>query len=70
MSKLFQIYESDLQKLEHALPQVFDALSPDRKNDPRFQVLLDECKEVLSSVRWNYGPHTEVRRIDGGQHGA
>ena len=67
--KLFQIYESDLQKLEHALPQVFDALSPDQKNDPRVQVLFEECEEVLSSVRWNYGPHTNVQRIDGGGNG-
>lgn len=64
MSRLFQIYEADLQKLELALPQVFDALPPDRKNDPRFQVLLEECKDIISSVRWNYGPHTEVTRIE------
>jgi hypothetical protein len=67
--KMHQIYEDDLQKLEYALPQVFGALSPDLKNDARFQVLLEECKEVLSSVRWNYGPHTNVQRVNGENDG-
>jgi hypothetical protein len=67
--KMHQIYADDLQKLEHALPQVFDALSPDLKNDARLQVLLEECKEVLSSVRWNYGPHSDVQRLNGENDG-
>lgn len=62
--KLLQIYEDDLQKLEFALPKLFDRLPVEAKNDPAMQVLQEECREVLANVRWNYGPHTNVQRID------
>lgn len=68
MSRLFQIYEDDLQKLEHALPGIVEHLG-EAMNQPRVQVLVEEVKEILSNVRWNYGPHTNVKRIEGGEHG-
>jgi hypothetical protein len=65
MSRLFQIYENDLQVLEHALPRLHDALG-EALNRPDVQVMLEEVKDILSNVRWNYGPHTNVQRIAGG----
>ncbi len=67
MSRLFQVYESDLQMLEHALPRLHEALG-ESVNKPEVQVLLQEVKEIISNVRWNYGPHTDVKRISGEQH--
>jgi hypothetical protein len=62
MSTLFQIYENDLQRLEYALPRIFDALMP-QMNNPELQVLLQECKDIIGNVRWNYGPPSEVKVI-------
>lgn len=60
--KLFRIYESDLQILETALPTLQDALMP-MMNDPKIQATLGEVKEILSNVRWDYGPPSEVHCI-------
>lgn len=62
MTKLFQIYETDLQTLEATLPRLQDALG-EAMNRPDVQVAVQEVKEILSNVRWNYGPYTEVERI-------
>lgn len=64
MSRLFQIHEDDLQKLENALPRLHDAFGL-ALNRPDVQVLLEEVKEIISNVRWNYGPHTAVQRFEG-----
>ena len=66
MSRLFQIYESDLQKLEYALPRLAAQLG-ESMNQPDMQVMFEEIKEALSNVRWNYGPHTNVKRDDSAQ---
>lgn len=63
MSRLFHIYESDLAALETALPRLQDALG-EAMNRPDMQVIVGEVKEILSNVRWNYGPYTEVKRYD------
>lgn len=62
MSKLFRVYEEDLQKLEHALPRIADRCIS-LMNDPELQVLFQEVKEIVSNVRWDYGPPSEVARI-------
>lgn len=59
MSRLFQIYEADLAMLENAPPKLQDALG-DAVTRPAVQVALEECKRILSDVRWNYGPPSEV----------
>lgn len=61
--KLFQIAEDDLQKLENTLPKLQDVLGL-ALNRPDVQVMLQECKEIISNVRWNYGPPSEVHIID------
>jgi hypothetical protein len=60
--KMHQIYEDDLQKLEYAMPRLFSLLLP-QMNNPELQVLLDECKTVISNVRWNYGPPSHVETV-------
>lgn len=60
--KLFSIYEDDLGKLESALPRICERAGQSL-NDPAMQVLFEECKEILSNIRWNYGPPTEVIQI-------
>jgi hypothetical protein len=65
MTKLFHIYETDLQKLEAALPRIMDAAGM-ALNRPDVQVLFDEVKEIISNVRWDYGPPTEIHQIPAG----
>lgn len=62
--KLFQIYESDLALLETALPRIQQALGV-ALNRPDVHTIMGEVKEILSNVRWDYGPHTEVTCIPG-----
>ncbi len=61
MSRLFQIKEDDLGALEATLPQLADALMPVLNN--RLRVQLRRAQQVLSDVRWNYGPPSEVQII-------
>jgi hypothetical protein len=68
MSRLFQVYEDDLQKLEHALPRIADHCG-EAINRPELQVLFQEIKEIVSNIRWNYGPHTSVQTIPGAGNG-
>lgn len=59
MPKLFQVNEEDLGELERILPQLSEALTSAMDN--RLRVQLRRCQSILSHVRWNYGPHSEVR---------
>ncbi len=61
MSKLFRIEEEDFAELERILPQLGDALMPVLNNKLRVQ--LRRCKEILSNVRWEYGPAGEVHIV-------
>lgn len=61
MSRLFQIKEDDLGALEAALPQLADALMPVLNN--RVRVQLRRVQKILSDVRWDYGPPSEVQII-------
>jgi len=57
--KFFHIYEEDLAKLEVALPQLMEAAGL-ALNRPDVQVMFDEVKTIVSNVRWDYGPPSEV----------
>ncbi len=61
MSKVYQINESDLGELERILPQLAEAAEPAMDN--RLRVQLRRCKSILSNVRWDYGPASEVEVI-------
>lgn len=65
MSQLFRIHEHDLALLEKALPVLHEAASL----GPAYmradvQVAIEEAKRILSEVRWDYGPYSQVERID------
>ncbi len=59
--KLFQINEDDLAVLESILPQFADALMPVLTNKERVQIR--RVQSILSDVRWNYGPPTEIEEV-------
>lgn len=61
MSKLHQIYEDDLVTLERTLPELADALYPAMDNPLRTK--LRQVQTILSRVRWNYGPPSEVEAV-------
>lgn len=61
MPQLFQVHEEDLGELERMLPQLSEVLSTSLDN--RLRMKLRRCQSILSNVRWNYGPHTEVREV-------
>jgi hypothetical protein len=50
MSKLFQIYDSDLEALEQLLPELHTAAG-ELLNDPAVRIKFRRVKEVLSNVR-------------------
>ncbi len=62
MSRLYQIYEDDLAELERTLPQLADAMTPSLDN--RLRVQWRRVQTILSNVRWNYGPPTDVEVIE------
>jgi len=65
MPSMFQINEDDLGALEHTLPQLASALMP--KLDNRLRAQIRQVQRILTDVRWNYGPPSEVEIIpDGG----
>jgi hypothetical protein len=61
-AKLFQVSETDLEDLERILPEIAETLTPTLTG--RLRVQLRRCQSILSSVRWSYGPPTEVHIID------
>jgi len=58
---LYQINEDDLSALEQTLPRIADALIPQMDN--RLRVQLRRVQKILSDVRWNYGPPSEVQIV-------
>lgn len=64
--RLFQINEDDLAALEHILPQLALDLTNALMTPaaPRIRKQLRQVQEILTNVRWNYGPPTEVEKID------
>ena len=65
--KLFQINEDDLAELERTLPQFADALSITIQYNNRLRAQFRRVQAILSNVRWNYGPPTDVDVIDAGE---
>ena len=61
MARLFQINEEDLSELERTLPQFADAMMPVLDN--RLRVQIRRVQTILTNVRWDYGPPTEVEKI-------
>lgn len=60
--RLFQIYEDDLAELERILPDIESHLM--LHLDARQRTQLRRVKDILSNVRWNYGPHDNVEIVE------
>lgn len=60
--KLYQITEDDLAMLESEMPRLMDSNLP-TCNDPMTRKRWQAVKEILSNVRWNYGPPQEVEQL-------
>ena len=60
--KLYQVYEEDLRFMETAIPVLFERLGCEI-NDPKIQVIAEELKRIVSDVRWDYGPPSEVQVV-------
>lgn len=67
MQRMFQIQEEDLSTLEAALPRIADRLTcaPGLLDNP-MKVQLRRVQSILSQIRWNYGPPSEVIIIPAG----
>lgn len=60
MSKMFQIREIDLVTIEAMIPEILGAMMSAGSLDNRARIKFRVLKGILSDVRWNYGPPTEV----------
>lgn len=66
--RLFQITEDDLAELERLLPDFHEAfgsqqLGPNAPGANRLRVKVRRVKDIISNVRWNYAPHSDVQEI-------
>jgi hypothetical protein len=59
--KLFQINADDLAQLERDLPLLAQSLMLTMNNSDR--AAIRRIKAILSNVRWNYGPPTNVEIV-------
>jgi hypothetical protein len=64
---MFQISDQDLAILERAIPVLHELCSnlPEGYFRPDVQIAIEECKRILSDVRWNYGPYQKIERAKG-----
>ena len=65
MNKLFQIKADDLAILEQAVPRLVDIAMESLDNN-KSRVQIRRIQKILSDVRWNYGPHSDVETIPAG----
>ena len=61
-TKLYQIKEDDLATLEAELPWLLEAAAM-TCNEPLTRKRWEAVKEIVSNVRWDYGPPSEVHEI-------
>lgn len=61
-TRTFFIHEPDLALLERRIPILHEVCGnvPDAYMRADVQVAIEECKRILSDVRWAYGPHLSV----------
>lgn len=65
---LFQIYETDLETLERELPVLMSATLMSC-NDPLIRKRWETVRDILTKVRWNYGPPLVVKTEDAADEG-
>lgn len=63
-SRMFQVYEQDLEELERILPdlcsRLYSQLGKEAPGATKLRTQLRKCKEIISDIRWNYGPPLDV----------
>lgn len=59
--KFFQVNEDDLAEMERTLPSLADLTMATLDNRQRVQ--WRRVQEILTRIRWNYGPPTDVKII-------
>lgn len=64
-NKLFSITNDDLLELERIIPAIVERHML-MCNDTRTRKQLDKVKQILSNVRWDYGPPLEVHTLPAG----
>jgi len=60
-TKTYMLIEEDLVTLERVIPEFMDALA--LKLDPRLRTQFRQVKDILSNVRWGYGPWDKVEVV-------
>lgn len=60
------INEEDLAELERVIPEISDSLM--HHLSPRMRTQLRRIKEILSNVRWRYGPPLIVESFPANGH--
>lgn len=66
MPKTFSIHEDDLAELERTVPELVERWMPAPDNPAK--VKIRRVQAILSKVRWNYGPHSDVVDIPADGH--
>lgn len=63
--KNFFIPEPDLALLERHVPALHELCSslPEGYRRPDIQIAIEDCKRILSDVRWSYGPFASIEVI-------
>lgn len=61
MNQFFQISEEDLSDLERIIPDIINRIV---YTDPRMRTQARRVKDILSNVRWEYGPHECVEEYE------
>ncbi|QDT52427.1 hypothetical protein Pan44_04380 [Caulifigura coniformis] len=67
MSRLYKITDEDLAELEKTLPKLSESLMIHLT--PSLRTSLRRCKNILSDVRWHYGPAEQVQSIPADEDG-
>lgn len=62
--RLVQMTEGDLAELERRVPELCEALSFGIAVTNAHRVSMRVVQQILSRVRWNYGPATDVEKVE------
>lgn len=64
-TRLFQINEDDLAELERLVPILYDRAA-EKMDDNKSRVMVRRVKDIISNVRWNYAPWSNIETLPAG----
>ncbi len=64
-STLYQVHEEDLAALERELPALLHEAYP-ACNDPLTRKRWEAVRDIITRIRWSYGPPTDVSTVEDG----